>query len=195
VSDIPQAPDWWQASDGKWYPPQAGQAPADPFEQMQQGGTTPPSAPPSAAFGNLGYQVPNAGKGCMSVGMIITIITLLIGGAITAVVVFAVNDAEDAIDDATNFDDNDIDAAEVTDCGRGDFDYAEATLDVTNNTDDEATYFITVTFENQNGNRQFGTGSATASGVQPGRTVEVHTLGAVEVPAHFQCTVTRVQRV
>ena len=26
MSDIPQAPDWWQASDGKWYPPQPGQA-------------------------------------------------------------------------------------------------------------------------------------------------------------------------
>ena len=48
MSDIPQAPDWWQASDGKWYPPQPGQAPADPFAQQQQAasGMPPGTAPP-----------------------------------------------------------------------------------------------------------------------------------------------------
>jgi hypothetical protein len=30
MSDTPQAPGWWQASDGKWYPPQSQQAPPPP---------------------------------------------------------------------------------------------------------------------------------------------------------------------
>lgn len=31
VTDTPQAPDWWQASDGRWYPPQP--LPPPPYQQ------------------------------------------------------------------------------------------------------------------------------------------------------------------
>jgi hypothetical protein len=36
VSDIPQGPGWWQASDAKWYPPEqfSGPPPAQPFPQQ-----------------------------------------------------------------------------------------------------------------------------------------------------------------
>lgn len=30
MSDTQQGPDWWMASDGKWYPPQSAPAPATP---------------------------------------------------------------------------------------------------------------------------------------------------------------------
>jgi uncharacterized protein YbjQ (UPF0145 family) len=38
MSDAAGGPDWWQASDGKWYPPQsaAPAAPAAPVQQSQQ---------------------------------------------------------------------------------------------------------------------------------------------------------------
>src|ERR1700737_891511 len=37
MSDAPQGAGWWQASDGKWYPPQPAQPP---------GGYPPPEGPP-----------------------------------------------------------------------------------------------------------------------------------------------------
>lgn len=40
MSDIPQGPGWWQASDGRWYPPADAPAPA---------GTPPTGAPPMVA--------------------------------------------------------------------------------------------------------------------------------------------------
>jgi len=30
MSDVPQGPGWWQATDGKWYPPQSPTAPGQP---------------------------------------------------------------------------------------------------------------------------------------------------------------------
>lgn len=33
MSSGPQGPGWWRASDGRWYPPQAGQAPQQPASQ------------------------------------------------------------------------------------------------------------------------------------------------------------------
>ncbi|HVC68042.1 MAG TPA: MmpS family transport accessory protein [Acidimicrobiales bacterium] len=36
MSDVAQGPNWWQASDGKWYPPQGGQAPPPPAEQPKK---------------------------------------------------------------------------------------------------------------------------------------------------------------
>jgi hypothetical protein len=42
MSDAPQGPGWWEASDGKWYPPQAQSAPPQP-QSAAQG--TPSSGP------------------------------------------------------------------------------------------------------------------------------------------------------
>ena len=199
MSDIPQAPDWWQASDGKWYPPQAGQPTQDPFTQMQQGSGAPPGTPAAPPFANMGmgYDPTRAGRGCMSLGMIITIVTLLIGAAITAVVLFAVKDASDTIDETFDTNNEAIDSVEVTDCGRDEssFNWGTATLDVTNDTEDSSTYFITVTFENAAGSRQFGTGNATVTSLAPGRTTTVEASSTVEVPAQVSCTVTDVNRI
>ena len=128
---------------------------------------------------------------------IITILTLLLGAGITAYVLFIVDDATDQIQDNFNgFDDDDLEAAEVTDCGRGEFGYAEATVDVTNNGDEAATYFVEITFESRNGNRQFGTGNATVTSLQPGRTTTADSTSAVEVPqGRFTCRITGVRRV
>jgi hypothetical protein len=53
MSDYSQGPGWWQASDGKWYPPeQAAPAPAAPAGPW--GATPPPAAP--YAYGAPAYQ-------------------------------------------------------------------------------------------------------------------------------------------
>ncbi|HEX6417385.1 MAG TPA: FxLYD domain-containing protein [Acidimicrobiales bacterium] len=53
MSDTPQGPDWWQASDDKWYPPPRpampgdGDAPAVAAPAMAAPGAAPPGAPPA----------------------------------------------------------------------------------------------------------------------------------------------------
>ncbi len=94
MSDQPQGPDWWQASDFKWYPPQPPTAP--PTFQ------TPPSyqAPPS--FQAPSYQAPPAypippypsapkkSKAGWIIGGILVVLLLGFGGC--AALVFAVGD-------------------------------------------------------------------------------------------------------
>jgi uncharacterized RDD family membrane protein YckC len=50
MSDISQGPGWWQASDGKWYPPE--QAPgAQPTAPPTSAPTSPPPGAPPAGYG------------------------------------------------------------------------------------------------------------------------------------------------
>jgi hypothetical protein len=47
MSDTPQGPDWWQASDDKWYPPPRPEMPGDPATvAAPSGGMTAPTGPP-----------------------------------------------------------------------------------------------------------------------------------------------------
>jgi uncharacterized RDD family membrane protein YckC len=59
MSDVSQGPGWWQASDGKWYPPEqaAGAAPTSPPPAGPPSGFGPPSGPPA------GYGPPAGGPG------------------------------------------------------------------------------------------------------------------------------------
>lgn len=54
MSDVSQGPGWWQAADGKWYPPAAPQPPQPPSYQ-------PPLAPPGYGAPQPGYYPQNAG--------------------------------------------------------------------------------------------------------------------------------------
>jgi len=53
MSDVSQGPDWWQASDGKWYAPepQMGSAPAGPQYCTNCGQTVDPAAPVCSSCG------------------------------------------------------------------------------------------------------------------------------------------------
>jgi hypothetical protein len=199
MSDIPQAPDWWQANDGKWYPPQPGQPAQDPFAQMQQQGSQP--SPLSGTIPNVTFGAPSppGGKGCASIGVIIALITLVTVGGIIAFTFFVVDEANDAVQDTGFFDDAEefFDDIDVTECTRDEssFNWAEGTIEVTNPTDRTSTFFVTITLESRNGNRQFGTANASASSLAPGNTTEVEFSSATEVPRNFTCTVTDVNRV
>lgn len=79
MSETPQAPDWWQASDGKWYPPQPPLAPPPP--------------PPMPTTPN------KSGKGCLiAVLVAFGLFALLIVGMIAAVT-FLGNRAGDRLED------------------------------------------------------------------------------------------------
>jgi hypothetical protein len=57
MSDAPQGPDWWQASDDKWYPPPRPQMPGD-----APAAATPAYAPPGAAQGGPPFGPPPGGS-------------------------------------------------------------------------------------------------------------------------------------
>ena len=65
MSDTPQGPDWWQASDDKWYPPPRPEMPGDagpgaPSGQMPAP-TGPPTGPPMAPPGGYPPGPPSGG--------------------------------------------------------------------------------------------------------------------------------------
>lgn len=72
MSDTPQGPGWWQASDGKWYPPQAGAA-----------------APPP----------PQKKGGCLKVGLILFGIFAVLGIGAIAMIAVAGNKVVDELED------------------------------------------------------------------------------------------------
>ena len=52
MSDVSQGPGWWEASDGKWYPPEATPGYASPAPDA-------PSPGPGPAYGSNAYVPPN----------------------------------------------------------------------------------------------------------------------------------------
>src|SRR5580704_4914362 len=73
MSDTQQGPDWWQASDGRWYPPQPSTGPPPP--PMPMG--APPATKKKGGFG----------KGCLlslgilaAIGVVIVIIVVVVAG-------------------------------------------------------------------------------------------------------------------
>jgi uncharacterized RDD family membrane protein YckC len=61
MSDFSQGPGWWQASDGKWYPPE--QAPGGAPAAGPAPGGFPPAGPPPAYGAPAGYGAPVAAGG------------------------------------------------------------------------------------------------------------------------------------
>jgi uncharacterized RDD family membrane protein YckC len=86
MSDTSQGPGWWQASDGKWYPPEAGSAS--------------PAAPGNSAGGMSAASGELADWGTRAVGIIIdwaVMIAVVIVGFILAVVIGQISGALGAL--------------------------------------------------------------------------------------------------
>jgi len=121
MSDTSQGPGWWQASDGKWYPPAAVSG-----------------APPVGAI-----PAPETTKGRgLKIGLIAGLIVaaLLIAGAIAVIV------ADDAERAASAQDDVEVLACEVTNGG-----FMSAQLRITNNSSKRSTYIAFVIFAARDG--------------------------------------------
>ena len=80
MSKVPQGPGWWQASDGKWYPPSA--LPGQPSTPTTELATTPPDVS-DAALGE-----PKRRRKSLWI-WIAPIIVLVIGGAVVAVLLLS----------------------------------------------------------------------------------------------------------
>jgi len=73
MSDTSQGPGWWQAADGKWYPPASPQPPQAP--------TYPPPSPPVYGAPQPGYYPQNVGP--KNDGMSIASLVCGISGLVT----------------------------------------------------------------------------------------------------------------
>jgi hypothetical protein len=195
VSDVSQGPGWWQASDGRWYPPQ----PATPV-------APPPGPPPVPQWGGP-PPAKGSNRGCLIALAVVGILGVL--GLIGTVVVLAVvgNEVEDRVDDAADdggiptFSDNDenppADDVSVAECGPAEgTDFMRATVDVLNHSSEPSNYLITVAFESEDGGRQLATSTGVVNGLGPEQTTTTEANSFQESPGGqaFSCTINQVQR-
>lgn len=101
MSDAQQGPDWWMASDGKWYPPE--QAPAVPPVSEWSSTAPPPGPPPSS--GSSGSKAP------LIIGAVVAALVLLVG----AIVLLGGDDDDDEATTTTTTVEDGSDTTEATD--------------------------------------------------------------------------------
>jgi len=170
MSDQSQGPGWWQANDGKWYPPE--------------------SAPPLVA------PQPAKGNGCLIALAVVGVLAVL--GVIGLVVAaLAADEAVEQIDREIEREGREEAAdVEITDCGTGDFRTLEATVRVTNNSSERSNYLVDVAFNNDANGNQIDSGFATVNGLRPGQSTDVEAIAVDDAPrgVEFSCEVISVER-
>ncbi len=196
MSDQAQGPGWWQASDGKWYPPeQAPQQPAFGQPPMGQPVVYAPQTK-SGMHGCLIAFIVVASLGTLLSIIIAIVAAVTVDDAVDDVVEEAEERADDLAEGRTAGEEDEIDDVELTDCRRDDLDALVAVLEVSNNSPDPSSYFIDVVFENPAGDRQLGRGVATVDQLRDGQSTTVEASTFVDVPraGRFECRVAEVQR-
>lgn len=182
MSDSSQGPGWWQASDGRWYPPQpANLAP------------TPPPANKS-------------NKGCLTALAIVGVLAVLGIIAVVVLIAVAADEAEEAVDrvrvseeGVRSFSGNETNPpAEdvvVTECATDELGYMVARGTVTNHSSEASDYFIEVAFESEDEATQLATGNASLSSIGPGQDAPLEANSFTEAPGELlSCRVTEVNR-
>lgn len=186
MSDQSQGAGWWQASDGKWYPP--SQAPQPPPTSQPPPpapgsayappapptGPTPPGMippPPGMAYpaGKAPPGVPQkqGRSGCATAAIVVLVLAFLLGGGcVVALVVFG-DEAVDRIEDARGAGRDDV---EITSCELDDTDFMVAELEITNNSSDRSNYVIEVGFRAGDGTQSLEVVSVIANAVESGET-------------------------
>ena len=202
MSDSSQGDGWWQASDGKWYAPEAVEgAPPPPPQQApppppQQSAPPPQGAPPPPQHVYVQAQPQKSSSGCLKWALIIGGIIAVLGLILIIATVAAVDDAVDEIDDIQQQQDSEI-ADDVTgvECVTSDAGFMAANIDVTNNSSDPSTYLIEVVFEDPASGDQLDTAIISTDNLNNGQSTTLEALTLTEAPAGgFTCDVVDVTR-
>lgn len=177
MSDQPQGTGWWQASDGKWYPP--SQAPQPP--------TAPPPPPtgPSPAGPPMGVPQPGmaypAGtfppgyaprrqgmSGCAKAALVVLVLGLLLGGGCVVALLVWGDDIVDNVEQSrvNGRRDTTIATCEVADDG-----FAIAEVRFRNSSSGRSNYSATIEFTVGGGRVGLEPVTVFASDVAPGETV------------------------
>jgi hypothetical protein len=194
MSDVPQGPEWWQASDGRWYaPPRPGAAPPPPP------GYGPPPVPgygPPPVFGPPPGYIPRPPSSSSGTNVLVWVlvaigVVVLLGmGACVALVVAVGEAAEDVSQSAAD----EADDVSETRCRSDAGAFLAAEVEVTNDSSERSNYSIEVVFESAEGD-QIDTAFAFVSALEPGQStsVDVQSLTEATVPG-VTCRVTDVER-
>jgi len=196
MSDVSQGPGWWQASDGRWYPPQQAPTAAPPPPPQWGAPPAPQWTPPPAKKGG--------NKGCL-IALAVVGVLLVLGIVATVVVIAAVGDeVDDRIDEDNgipSFSDNDenppADDVTVGECGLASgTNFMRATVDVLNHSSEPSNYFITVAFESDDGDRQLATSTTGVNALGPDQSTTAEANSFQESPGgeELTCRITRVER-
>jgi hypothetical protein len=198
MSDTPQGPGWWQASDAKWYPPEQSPGVAAPVPPVAPppGYGPPPQqlGPPPGGYAPMGYApMPKQGmNGCLKAFLIVLALSvvLLVAGGIAAA--FLIDDAVDDFVDGDSEEANDVQDVECEVDGAGNL---RATVTVRNDSSERSNYIIQVSWEDDGGT-ELTSSAAFINGVQPGDRADGDAISGVAAPTDgdADCAVTGVQR-
>jgi hypothetical protein len=185
----PQGPGWWQASDGRWYPPQP-QAPT--YAQPAPQGYPPPGPP--------GYGQPQApppppktsGKGCLIALAIVLGLFVLAGIAFAILAAFVWNRAEDALDEIG--DPEEAEDVDLADCVTNEAGFMVAELRVTNRSPERSNYIIEVAFESPDGDTQLATAVAFVNDLAPDQSTDQEANSLTDATGDFDCRLSLVDR-
>lgn len=180
MSDASQGPGWWQASDGKWYPPETAAGAAAP--------PPPGYAPPP--------EVKKGMPGCLKWGLVSLVIVVVLGVGCTALLSEGAKEVSKNIDQSLEEQKQDaLDDVELVDCTTDDLGFMAATLKVTNDSSERSNYIIDVTFTSPDGAEQYGSGGALVSALAPDQTKQEKASSLEEAPpGEFECKITDVLR-
>ncbi len=163
-ADGPQGPEWWQASDGKWYPPQPQVAapppppPPPPYGQHPQG--LPPQQPQYAQPQYAQPQFPppqpavpsKSGNGCLKAFLVVLGILVVLAVIAVVAVGLLVNKVSDTVEKGSReMKPNEVAVSTAT-CQLNASNTGEASGTLTNNTGEAQGFEVRVDF-NVNGTR------------------------------------------
>lgn len=209
MSDTPQGPGWWQASDAKWHPPEQAPGVAPPPAPAPPPGYGPPPAPGALPYGStpgygpppqqygappMGYApvVAQGMSGCLKAFLVVLAlgVLLLVVGGIAAV--FLIDDAVDEFRDGDADEADDVRGIECDLDAQGDL---HATVTVRNDSSERSNYIIEVAWADGDGTL-LTTSTAVIDAVQPGQRGEGSAVTVTDPPADgdVDCDVTAVQR-
>lgn len=198
MSDTSQGPGWWQASDGKWYPPEQAPAAAPPPPPAATSFPPPQPAygPPPQQYAPLppGYAPPASQgmSGCLKAFLIVLAVSVVLGAVALVIVVVAVDDAVDDFEENRSSEVDDVSDLECDVDVAGDL---HATFTVENDSSDRSNYVIEITFEDDGGD-QLDTAVAFVNGLESGQRTEGEATTFTDAPSDggFSCRILEVER-
>jgi hypothetical protein len=174
MSDTPREPDWWQASDGMWYPPPPSSRVPRAYDRDRKSGMS----------------------GCSTGILVVFALAVVLGLGSCIVLIGALDDAVDDADEQQEAEE----AEERADVGDPscELDMAgsmAAVMSVTNHSSERSNYTIEVAFETADGS-QLAVASDTVSALEPRQSTTASAQSFREPPGDgtFTCRITDVDR-
>lgn len=199
MSDTPQGPGWWLASDGKWYPPQptapppAPTAPIAPAVPPAGYGPPPqPNLPPPPGYGAFPVsQVKSGMSGCLKAFLIVLAIVVVLG---LGSCVLLVSRADDIVDEFGPLNGDEARDAGPIDCRRSDATgNVTATFDLTNRSSETSNYIIAIEFTGSGD--QTDTVPVSVDQLDPGETAQQTATSFTNFTGDVDCRLIAFQRI